>query len=300
MTGQLNNFKEEVGLLRSGMLAASAGSQIPGGASPANAAMETEMARMAAELTQMKEQAAQSAKDAEKARIAAELAASNKAKVPVMMEKSSVELSMEEMRKELAEMKAASSRAAQNTENAKLQEQLAAMAAEMASVKETALTLKAAAGDAAAATAMQAAHSETMAAKKAEAVAQQASAAAQQAEDAPNAAAGKKKMKLVAKARWTMGATKSVADAAELKKQRLIDEIAKSPDELEKLEMNRKLRLARAKERRNNELARQAEIMKEAALNNEAVPDEPGTFVLGKSLRQWSGTVESESRGSGA
>lgn len=55
-----------------------------------------------------------------------------------------------------------------------------------------------------------------------------------------------------------------------------------------------------AKERRNRELARQAQKMKEAALNNEAVVDEPGSFVLGKSLRQWSGTVESESRGSGA
>jgi len=64
--------------------------------------------------------------------------------------------------------------------------------------------------------------------------------------------------------------------------------------------MNRKLRLERAKERRNRELARQAQKMKEAALNNEAVVDEPGSFVLGKSLRQWSGTVESESRGSGA
>jgi len=299
MAGKLANFKEEMAVLKSGVLASSADA-ISGRAPAANAAMEDEMVRMKEELAQMKEQAAQSARDAETLRLTAEQAAAKQAQVPTQMEQSNVEAAMEEMRKELFEMKAASAKAAQATENARLTQMVAAMAAEMAAVKETALTLKAAAGDAAAAEQVHAAHTETVAAKEAEEVAREATAMAEEAQNAPEEESGKKKTKLVAKARWQIGATKSVAEAAEQKKKRLLDEIAKSPDELEKLEMNRKLRLERAKERRNRELARQAQKMKEAALNNEAVVDEPGSFVLGKSLRQWSGTVESESRGSGA
>jgi hypothetical protein len=298
---QLDSFKSGMDLMKTGLLATNAGLQISGDRinTPTNEAQQLEMRQMAEELAALKVAALEEAKAQELQRVTAEMEVIKAEEKMKAVQRSDMEKAMDAMRKEVMLMRKDQNARAAATENAKLQEKLAAMEAEMAKVKETALSLQAAQGNAAALAGMSGAHQETADAN-AKVQAAHAATASAVAAATPDAATTKKKMKLVTKARWQMAATKSVADAAEAKKNRLLDEIARSPDELESIELQRKLRLERAKERRNRELERQAKINKEAALNNEAVFDEPGAFVLSKALRQWSGTVEPESRGSGA
>jgi S1-C subfamily serine protease/Ca2+-binding EF-hand superfamily protein len=266
-------------------------------------AMEQQMADMKKELEVMKEAAAQGSESAKALQATAAELAQVKEKQAANyngLAESTREAALEQARSEILATQAEQQLFAQTTDAAKFEETIAAMAAELAEAKETALALNVAHGDSEATGAMVAAKEENQAAQEALSVASSAAEAATSAAAATDAAAGKKMRSAVSKSRWQAASSSSAADIAEAKAKRLSAELSKSADDVEAAEIQRKLRLERAKERRNRELARQAQINKEKALNNEAVFDDDHTFVLSKSLRQWTGTVESDNRGAEA